>query len=184
VELNRVVAIEAEEVKSAGPQMLLAIYKDRVDRAGRHSVTAVHALDPAGLPPVKPVIGSHPDSAFMILAQRPDVTIRKAVRFGPQVERPVAIADYASAFGSDPQSAVGGGKKAEDAVLMDGRRVIAVEDHELSAIETNQATGRADPQEVIRRLGERLDGFFRQSIFGMPNAPRIAGQGAIERAYR
>ena len=95
----------------------------------------------------------------MILAKRVDRALGKPI-LGPEALDLAAAAAAEAVLGADPQAAVMRRGQREDAVFVDGGRVLAIEDHELCAIEAHQAAGGADPQKVVGGLGEGLHGLF------------------------
>ncbi len=128
----------------------------------------------------KAVVGSHPQNAFAGFEDGANEIVGQPFGGAVGTELAVLESDEPGAVGAGPQAAVARRGEAEDAVVADGRRVIAVVDDETGAIEAHQASAGSDPQVAVRSLRECLDCVFRQAILGLPYAAGVAlGQRSL-----
>jgi hypothetical protein len=88
----------------------------------------------------------------------------------------VIVSGDAATVGANPKCAVARDEQGEDAVLVERGRVLAIEKHELRAVEADEASAGSDPKIAVWSLREGLYCFFRQAVLRVPNAERIAGE--------
>ncbi len=155
------------------------VLADGVDSEVGYFTVAVDAHQTIVSETEETVVGAYPKHAVAGFDDRADERVAKTFGLAIGAEGAAAVAQEPASIGAGPEAAIAAYGQTKDAVLMEGGRVVAIVHDEFGAIETHQAARCADPQIVVRRLREGLNGILGKAVLRLPDAARVAiGQRA------
>ncbi len=167
------IGVDRDQPRTSGPDAMLAVLRDRMNRNRSKSRALVYSPQPFALKDKQSIVRSDPDSPTIVLIHAAHKCLSKAIARRIDSKLVAAQTQETTALGPRPQTAVLAQRDAEDAV--DRQRLRHSPPIHLDArpIEPRQPARRPDPQHALAGFGQRLNCIFRQSIRHPPDGARV-----------
>ena len=165
-----------------GPDAVVAVQQQAIGHVVGQAAAGAVVDDPAAIDHVDAgILGGDPQPSLAVEQRVHDFFLGQAVLDHPGAPAIAALDRDPAARGSDHQRAIFGGAHRAHAVVLQCRRVAAVEDMEFQAVVTGQAFPGAEPQVAVRGLRDGIDLVVRQALAGGPGLAEIRGQRLVLR---